>query len=79
MTVRSGGQAMRAIVGPATYEKEQWVLPVFWFYFDPETDITEIKAHPAEMRESWGLEGRERVRKVKYPLPDLTGDQAMAA
>ena len=58
VTVKSSDRTMRVIAGPATCQPDGWVLPVFWNYFDPETEFTEIEEQAAELRRSWGLEGR---------------------
>jgi hypothetical protein len=52
-----GGQTMQAISGPATYQPSGWALPVF-FRFDSDAGGEEIEEQSAELRRSWGLEGR---------------------
>jgi hypothetical protein len=58
VSVRSGEQAMRVISGPAACQRGGWVLPVFWFFFDPDTPLVEIEKEARKLRREWGLEGR---------------------
>jgi hypothetical protein len=52
VTVRVGEQEMRVITGPASWQKGQWVLPVFWFFYDPDTNLSEIEREAAKLRRS---------------------------
>ncbi len=56
--VRAGEQEMRVVTGPASWQHGQWLLPVFWFFFDPDTGLSEIEREAMRLRQSWGLEAR---------------------
>jgi hypothetical protein len=58
VTVRAGDQEMRVITGPASRQKGRWLLPVFWFFYDPDTDPSDIDREAAKLRRSWGLDAR---------------------
>lgn len=58
VTVRADDKEMRVITGPASWQKGQWLLPVFWFYFDPDTEMSEIEREAAKLRKSGGFEAR---------------------
>jgi hypothetical protein len=58
VTVRAGEQEMRVVTGPASWQHGQWLLPVFWFFYDPDTDLSEIERKAMKLRRSWGLEAR---------------------
>jgi hypothetical protein len=58
VTVRAGDEEMRVITGPASWQDGQWLLPVFWYFFDPDTDLAEIEREAKKLRRSWGLEAR---------------------
>jgi hypothetical protein len=59
VTVRSGSQLMRVISGPVTHQREEWLLSVFWFYYGPDMELSEIEKQAIELRRSWGLDGRK--------------------
>jgi len=58
VSVRSGDQVIQVISGRATYQKEQWALPVFRAYLDPDTTNEEVEEQSTELRRSWGMEVR---------------------
>jgi hypothetical protein len=58
LTVRAGDQEMRVITGPASWQHGQWQLSVLWFFFDPDTDLSEIAREAAKLRRSCGLDPR---------------------
>ncbi len=58
MTVRAGDQEMRVVACPASWQHGQWFLPVFWFFYDPDTDLSGIEGDAMQLRRSWGLEAR---------------------
>ena len=55
-TLRSGGEFIHRIVGPAIRQKEQWCLRVLWMFSDPEVSIIEYKEKSAKLRREWGLD-----------------------
>lgn len=64
VTVRAGEKEMRVISGPASWQHGQWLLPVFWFFFDPDTDLSEIEKAASKLRRSWGLDARSSPPKT---------------
>jgi hypothetical protein len=58
VTVRAGEQEMRVVTGPASWQDGQWLLPVFWYFFDPDTDLSKIEKAATKLRRSWGLDAR---------------------
>ena len=58
VTVRAGDQEMRVITGPSSWQHGQWLLPVFWYFFDSDTDLAEIEREATKLRRTWGLDAR---------------------
>ena len=58
VTVRAGEREMRVVTGPASWQDGQWLPPVFWYFFDPDTDLSEIEREAAKLRRSWRLDAR---------------------
>jgi hypothetical protein len=55
-TLRSNGEQMHRVVGPAIRQPEQWVLPVLYMFFDPTTGPEEYQQEAQKLRKGWGLE-----------------------
>jgi hypothetical protein len=58
VTVRAAGREVRVVTGPASWQHGRWLLPVFSFFSDPDTDLFEIEREAAKLRWSRGLEAR---------------------
>lgn len=58
VTVTAGEQAMRVLSGPAAYQQDQWVLPVFEPFSDPDTPRRDIDSAASNLRRSQGLTAR---------------------
>jgi hypothetical protein len=57
-TLRSNGEELHRVVGPATRLKDQWALPVLYQFFDPDTGMPEYQQEAVKLRKGWGLEPR---------------------
>ncbi|MEX1095317.1 MAG: hypothetical protein WED34_04675 [Planctomycetales bacterium] len=53
-TIRSNGEALHRIVGPATWRKESWQLPVLSWFDDPETGLAECRRIAEKRRRDSG-------------------------
>jgi hypothetical protein len=49
VTLRADGETLRRVVGPATRQKDQWVLPVLVQFLDDSATLAD------RLRRSWGL------------------------
>ncbi|MCE9568043.1 MAG: hypothetical protein K8U57_39075 [Planctomycetes bacterium] len=56
VTVRSNGESVNRIVGPAMRYREQWCLPVLLMSLSPEAGIAEYHARADTLRRDWGFE-----------------------
>lgn len=54
-TLKSDGQMLRRIVGPAIRQPDQWVLPVLSDPKDASGALTDYQKKADKMRRSWGL------------------------
>ena len=57
-TACCGSEQIHRIVGPAVYQKEQWHLPVAWFFYDSELKRAAYERKAPLLRRSCGLEAR---------------------
>jgi hypothetical protein len=55
-TLRSDGDKLHGLVGPAIKQPDQWVLPVLYQFFDPGVGLAEYKKEAEKLRRNWGLE-----------------------
>lgn len=55
-TLRSDGDKLHQVVGPAIRQPDQWVLPVLYQFFDPATGLAEYEREAEKLRQEWGLE-----------------------
>jgi hypothetical protein len=55
-TLHSDGELLHRVVGPAIRQKDQWALPVLYFFFDPATGLAEHEKEAEKLRRGWGLE-----------------------
>jgi hypothetical protein len=55
-TLRSGGGELHRVVGPATRQPGQWVLPVLDQFFAPGAGVEEYRKEAVKVRKGWGLE-----------------------
>ena len=54
-TVHSAGDKLHRIVGPAIRQNDQWAWPVFPFFPDPATGLSEYENEAEKLRKAWGL------------------------
>lgn len=54
-TLRSDGDMLHRVVGPALQQPDQWVLPVLCPDFDHTTGLTEYEKEAEKLRKGWGL------------------------
>ncbi|MBL9089986.1 MAG: hypothetical protein JNL96_02095 [Planctomycetaceae bacterium] len=57
-TVRSDGEVLHRLVGPASWRRDEWQLPVMWQFYDPATPIGKYRDKAVALRKSCGLESR---------------------
>lgn len=55
-TLRSNGEQLHRVVGPAISQTTGWVLPVLFCYLDPTTGLSEYKKEAEKVRKGSGLE-----------------------
>ena len=60
-TLRSDGQSLHRVVGPAKWGRGQWVLPVLAYFLDPETGLASYKQRAESCRRSNGLTARSSM------------------
>jgi hypothetical protein len=53
-TLRSDSEEMHRVVGPAIWKKDQWALPVLFWFFDPDTNLQEYEQEAKKLRQEWG-------------------------
>jgi hypothetical protein len=58
-TLRSDGDKLHRVVGPAIRRPDQWVLPVLCLFFDPATGVAEHEKEAGNLRKGWGLRPAE--------------------
>jgi hypothetical protein len=56
VTLRSDGEKLHRVVGPAIRQPNQWVLPVLYLFLDPATSLAEYEKEAEKLRHEWGLE-----------------------
>ncbi len=54
--LRSNGDDLHRVVGPAIRQKDQWALPVLFDFFAPDTGLEEYRKEASKLRRSCGLE-----------------------
>lgn len=54
-TLHSDSQELHRVVGPAIGQKDQWVLPVLYQFFDPATGLVEYGKEAEKLRRGLGL------------------------
>lgn len=54
-TLYSGHEKLHRIVGPAIWQKKQWILPVLGFFDDPDIGLSDYKKKADELRRGCGL------------------------
>jgi hypothetical protein len=54
-TLRSGDEAIHRLVGPASWQKDQWALPVLFQFFDPDAGVEQYQKEASKLRRAWGL------------------------
>ena len=57
VAVTSSEGRMKVISGPALFERNEWMLPIYKT-LQPDADAKEIERKAAELRRDWGLEKR---------------------
>jgi hypothetical protein len=55
-TVTSNGETLKATVGPALFERNAWILPIYEFGF--EVGDEKLRGRAARLRRTWGLDRR---------------------
>lgn len=55
-TLRSNGEKLHRIVGPAIRQKDHWSLPVLLYFLDPAVSLEQCQKEASKLRRSWGLE-----------------------
>jgi len=55
-TLRSKGEQLHRVVGPAISRKDGWALPVLFHSFDPAAGLGEYQQEAGNLRRGWGLE-----------------------
>ena len=55
-TLRSNGETLHRVVGPAIRQKDQWALPVLFHFLDSDASLEEYQKEASNLRRSWGLE-----------------------
>jgi hypothetical protein len=55
-TLRSNGEKLHRVVGPAIRQPDQWVLPVPYPAFDPAASLTAHETEAKRLRREFGLE-----------------------
>lgn len=55
-TLRSNGEFFHRIVGPAIRRSKAWCLPVNWWFYDPESGITEYRKQATKLRRGCGFD-----------------------
>jgi hypothetical protein len=56
VTLRSDGDKLHRVVGPAIRQPDQWVLPVLYLSPDPAIGLAEYPKAVEKLRQGWGLE-----------------------
>lgn len=62
-TFRHGVREVHRLVGPVTWHKDQWCLPVSTLFFDPEVTIPAYRKESVRLRKSEGLDPRTSTPK----------------
>jgi hypothetical protein len=57
VAVKSSEGKMKVISGPASFELNEWILPIYKT-LQPDADAKEIERKATELRRDWGLEKR---------------------
>lgn len=55
-TLRSNGETLHRVVGPAIRQKDHWSLPVLFHFLDPTASLDKYLKEAPKLRRSWGLE-----------------------
>ena len=55
-TLRSNGERLHRIVGPAMRQKDQWALPILIHFLDSAASLDKYQKEAPKIRRSWGLE-----------------------
>jgi hypothetical protein len=53
--IRSDGEKLYRVVGPAISQKDGWALPVLFLFFDPAIGLSEYETEADKLRRAWGL------------------------
>jgi hypothetical protein len=53
--IRSDGEKLYRVVGPAISQKDGWALPVLLYFPDPATGLSEYEQEADKLRRGWGL------------------------
>src|SRR5262249_32596273 len=62
-TVHSDGQMLHRVVGPASWQQDQWNLPVLLHFFDPDVERAKYEKEAVKLRRSLGLEPQIAKRR----------------
>jgi hypothetical protein len=54
-TLQTKGEKLHRVVGPAISQTTGWALPVFPYFPDPATGLSECKKEAEKLRKGWGL------------------------
>jgi hypothetical protein len=57
-TFHAGGESLHRLVGPAQWERGQWVLPVEYLYFDPLVSLERYWQRASAWRRQTGMMAR---------------------
>jgi hypothetical protein len=55
-TLRSKGEKLHRLVGPAIRQKDQWALPILFHDSEPDTGLPAYHQEAVKLRKGWGLE-----------------------
>lgn len=58
-TVRGDGEVLHRLVGPTSWHRDEWQLPVIWQFYDTATTLARYREKARVLRKSCGLEPRK--------------------